>query len=71
MGVGPWTAQGYLLGCMGRIDAWPSSDLGLQVSIQKVKKLRMKPNKLTTEKIADPWKPFRSIAALLLWSTYD
>ena len=43
----------------------------LMDSIQKVKKLRMKPNKLTTEKIADPWKPFRSIAALLLWSTYD
>ena len=70
-GVGDWTANCYLLACLSRADAWPSSDLGLQVSIQKVKKLRMKPNKLTTEKIADPWKPFRSIAALLLWSTYD
>ncbi len=70
-GVGQWTAQCYLLGCMSRIDAWPSSDLGLQVAIKKLKNLKARPEKLTIEKIAEPWKPFRSVAALILWSTYD
>ena len=70
-GVGQWTAQCYLLGCMSRIDAWPSSDLGLQVAIKKLKNLKVRPEKLTIEKIAEPWRPFRSVAALILWSTYD
>ena len=70
-GVGQWTAQCYLLGCMSRIDAWPSSDLGLQVAIKKLKNLEVRPEQLTTEKIAESWKPFRSVAALILWSTYD
>ena len=70
-GVGQWTAQCYLLGCMSRIDAWPSSDLGLQVAIKKLKNLKARPEKLTIEKIAEPWRPFRSVAALILWSTYD
>lgn len=70
-GVGQWTAQCYLLGCMSRIDAWPSSDLGLQVAIKKLKNLKVRPEKLTIEKIAEPWRPFRSVAALILWSAYD
>ena len=70
-GIGEWTAQCYLLGCMSRIDAWPSSDLGLQVAIQRLKGLKSRPQKLTTEEIAETWKPFRSIAALILWSSYD
>ena len=70
-GIGEWTAQCYLLGCMSRLDAWPASDLGLQVAIQKIKGLEKKPKRLTIEEIADPWKPFRSVAALILWSSYD
>ena len=56
---------------MSRLDAWPANDLGIQVAIQKMKKLKTRPNKLTTEKIAEPWRPYRSVAALLLWTTYD
>tara|TARA_B100001750_G_scaffold228913_1_gene223802 strand:- start:77 stop:706 length:630 start_codon:yes stop_codon:yes gene_type:complete len=70
-GIGEWTAQCYLLGCMSRLDAWPASDLGLQVAIQRIKGLEKRPKRLTTEKIAEPWKPFRSVAALILWSSYD
>ena len=70
-GIGEWTAQCYLLGCMSRKDAWPSADLGLQVAIQRLKGLKTRPEKLTTEKIAESWKPFRSVAALILWSSYD
>ena len=70
-GIGEWTAQCYLLGCMSRKDAWPSADLGLQVAIQRLKGLKTRPQKLTTEEVAESWKPFRSIAALILWSSYD
>ena len=70
-GIGEWTANCYLLACMSRADAWPANDLGIQVAIQRIKKLKKRPNKLTTEKIAEPWRPYRSVAALLLWSTYD
>ena len=70
-GIGEWTAQCYLMACMKRMDAWPSSDLGLIVAIQKIKKIKERPKSLTIEKMAEPWKPYRSIAALLLWSTYD
>ena len=70
-GIGEWTANCYLLACMSRADAWPANDLGIQVAIKKIKKLKNRPGKLTTEKIAEPWRPYRSVAALLLWSTYD
>ena len=70
-GIGEWTAQCYLMACMKRLDAWPSADLGLIVAIQKIKKIKERPKSLTIEKMAEPWKPYRSIAALLLWSTYD
>jgi len=56
---------------MSRADAWSANDLGIQVAIKKIKKLKNRPDKLTTEKIAEPWRPYRSVAALLLWSTYD
>ena len=51
--------------------AWPSSDLGIIVAIQKLKDMEERPKELTIEEIAEPWSPYRSVAALLLWSTYD
>ena len=70
-GIGEWTAKCYLLGCLKRIDIWPSSDLGIIVAIQKLKNMEERPKELTIEEIAEPWSPCRSVAALLLWSTYD
>ena len=70
-GVGEWTAKCYLIACLKRIDAWPSADLGLMVAIQKLKGMKERPKQLTIEEIAEPWSPYRSVAALLLWSTHD
>ena len=70
-GIGEWTAQCYLMACLKRIDAWPSSDLGLIVAIQRLRGMQERPDYLTIEKIAEPWSPFRTVAALILWSTYD
>ena len=70
-GVGEWTAKCYLIACLKRIDAWPSADLGLMVAIQKLKGMKERPKQLTIEEIAKSWSPYRSVAALLLWSTHD
>ena len=70
-GIGEWTAQCYLMACLKRLDAWPSSDLGLLVAIQRLKGLEERPDYLTIEKMSESWSPFRSVAALILWSTYD
>ena len=70
-GIGEWTAKCYLLSCLKRIDVWPAADLGLMVAIQKLKGMKERPKQLTIEEIAEPWSPYRSVAALLLWSTHD
>ena len=70
-GIGEWTAKCYLLACLKRVDVWPAADLGLMVAIQRLKGMKNRPNQLTIEEIAKPWSPYRSVAALLLWSTYD
>ncbi len=70
-GIGEWTAKCYLLACLKRVDVWPAADLGLMVAIQRLKSMKSRPNQLTIDEIAKPWSPYRSVAALLLWSTYD
>ncbi len=70
-GIGEWTAQCYLMACLKRLDGWPSSDLGLIVAIQRLNGLKDRPDYLTIEKMSEPWSPYRTLAALILWSTYD
>ena len=70
-GIGEWTAQCYLMACLKRLDGWPSSDLGLIVAIQRLNGLEDRPDYLTIEKMSEPWSPYRTLAALILWSTYD
>ena len=69
-GIGEWTAKCYLLACLKRIDVWPAADLGLMVAIQKMKGMKERPKQLTIEEIAEPWSPYRSVDALLVWSTH-
>ena len=70
-GIGEWTAKCYLIACLKRVDVWPAADLGLMAAIQKLKGMKERPKQLTIEEIAEPWSPYRSVAALLLWSTHD
>jgi DNA-3-methyladenine glycosylase II len=66
-GIGPWTAEIYLMFAHGRPDIMPSLDLGLWVAAQHLKKLRKRPTPERLLKIAEQWRPWRSAAALLLW----
>lgn len=69
-GVGRWTADIYLLMALGRPDVWPQGDLALLAAIQKVKRLRKRPCPDEFRELGEAWRPWRSVAARLLWNHY-
>ncbi len=69
-GIGPWTADIYLLMALRRPDVWPSGDLALVTSLGRLKRLRERPAPARAAKIAESWRPFRSVAARMLWQYY-
>jgi DNA-3-methyladenine glycosylase II len=69
-GVGPWTADIYLLFCLGHADAFPAGDLAVQESARIALRLRRRPDAKTLTKIAEAWRPWRGVAAHLLWAYY-
>lgn len=69
-GIGPWTADIFLLTAMGRSDAWPAGDLALQVAAQHLFELKTRPSHKQLTLMAEGWRPWRSVAARLLWSHY-
>ncbi len=69
-GIGPWTADIYLLRALGRPDIWPKGDLALEVAIQRVKGWLRQPTPEEVMKISDEWQPWRAVAARLLWHFY-
>jgi DNA-3-methyladenine glycosylase II len=69
-GIGPWTADIYLLFCLGNADAWPAGDLALQESARIAFELRRRPDTKAMTRLAEPWRPLRGVAAHLLWAYY-
>ncbi|MGB7922695.1 MAG: hypothetical protein WCF57_05565 [Pyrinomonadaceae bacterium] len=69
-GIGPWTADIYLLRALLRPDVWPRGDLALAVAAQKVKGLRCVPGHEELDALGAAWKPWRAVAARLLWHYY-
>ncbi len=69
-GIGPWTANIYLLTVLRRPDIWPSEDLALAVAAQKIKRLKTRPTPKELESLSMIWKPWRTVAARLLWHYY-
>lgn len=69
-GIGPWTADIYLLMCLRRPDIWPVGDLGLLVAVQAIKGFGHRPTAGEMAEIAAPWRPWRAVAARLLWHYY-
>ena len=70
-GIGKWTADCYMLASLKREDIWPVGDLGLQISVQKLKKLSKRPSETELEEISLKWKPYRTLVANMLWNSYD
>ena len=69
-GIGPWTADIYLLMALRRPDIMPGADLALLTAVQKVKRLASRPTPDELNTLSKNWKPWRSVAARLLWHYY-
>src|SRR6187431_2931742 len=69
-GVGPWTADIYLLFCLGHADAFPAGDLALQEAARIAFGLKARPDGKQLTKLAEAWRPWRGVAAHLLWAYY-
>lgn len=69
-GVGPWTAEIYLLSSLGRADAFPAGDLALQEAARVLLDLPARPDAAALARLADKWSPWRAVAARGLWAYY-
>ena len=69
-GFGRWSAEIYLLFALGRADIFPGDDLGLQIGMQRLKRLEAKPNRKVMDALAEPWRPVRGCGAIFLWHFY-
>ncbi len=69
-GIGDWTSDIYLLMALLRADVMPKGDLALHVAYKKLKNLKHAPHADEFQQIAEKWKPFRAVAARLLWHFY-
>ena len=70
-GVGPWTAQMFLMFTLNRPDIFPSGDLGVQKGFQQYFKLKELPAPKTMENRAKKWKPYRTVASIFFWKVVD
>ena len=69
-GIGPWTADVYLLFCLGHGDAWPAGDLAVQEAVKIGLGLKTRPTPKQMAPLAEPWRPLRGAAAHLWWAYY-
>lgn len=69
-GIGPWTAEIYLMAALGRPDVWPAGDLALAVAALEVYGLDERPKPAPLRRLAEPWRPWRTLAAQILWQHY-
>ena len=70
LGIGPWTADVYIMFCLGRADAWAPGDLALQIAAQRAMGLDERPSTDELKDIGERWRPWRGVAARLLWAYY-
>ena len=69
-GLGAWSADVYLLMALRRPDIWPVNDLALAVAVTKLRQLTSRPNASQLLELAEAWRPYRSVAARMLWQYY-
>ena len=69
-GIGPWTADIYIMFCLGRSDGFAAGDLALQIGAAKALGLKARPSAEELLAIAERWRPWRGVAARLLWNYY-
>ena len=70
-GIGRWTADMFLMFTLHRPDVLPTGDLGIQKAMKDLFKLRTLPSPEKMEKLAEPWRPYRTVACRYLWDSLD
>lgn len=70
-GIGVWTADMFLMFTLHRPDVLPTGDLGIQKGFQKLFKLRQLPTPAKMERLAEVWRPHRTVASWYLWRIVD
>ncbi|PLX38768.1 MAG: DNA-3-methyladenine glycosidase [Hyphomicrobiales bacterium] len=69
-GIGPWTAEVFLLFCLGHRDIFPAGDLALQIAVAEAFGMDERPKPKALVEIAELWSPWRGVAARLFWAYY-
>ncbi|HEV8270180.1 MAG TPA: DNA-3-methyladenine glycosylase 2 family protein [Chitinophagaceae bacterium] len=69
-GIGDWTVDVYLMHALQRSDLFPLGDIALVNSLKETKQLHAHTTKESMLKIAEPWRPYRSVASMILWHSY-
>ena len=69
-GIGPWTAEVYLLSALRRPETWPVGDIALQEATRRARRLETRPSPDELDTIGEAWRPHRASAARLLWHLY-
>ncbi len=70
-GIGRWTAQMFLMFCLGRPDVFPDDDLGIRSAIRNLYELSELPDKSTSQEIAEPWRPYATVASWYCWRSLE
>ena len=70
-GIGVWTAHMFLIFSLGRLDVLPHGDYGVRSAIQRLYDLKELPDRETCNRIAEPWRPYASIASWYCWRSLE
>ncbi len=69
-GIGPWTADIYMMFCQGRADAFAPGDLALQEGVRMARRQENRPSVADLSQLAERWRPWRAVAACIIWHAY-
>lgn len=70
-GIGVWTAQMALMFSLGRLDVFPHDDLGIRSALRNLYGLNDLPDRATSHRIAEPWRPYATVASWYCWRSHD
>ncbi len=70
-GIGEWTAQMFLIFALGRLDVFPHADFGVRSALKILYDLEVLPDKTTAHRLAEPWRPYASVATWYCWRLHE
>jgi DNA-3-methyladenine glycosylase II len=70
-GIGVWTAQMFLMFCLGRLDVFPHGDLGIRTALKNLYGLRRQPDEKVACRLAAPWRPYSTMASWYCWRSLE